>query len=129
VEKQEERSLGKILLQISQIRSQIEKLATEILNARKALDQAMQQTMAAINIAAMTNHIDIAQRSRQELIISLVELDRQRDAQQKKYQAAHTSRRTLSDMLDRQREAYDLERARADQKRLDEIYASRAQRG
>ena len=44
------------------------------------------------------------------------------------YQLAHRNRQMLTDMSTRQREAYDQERVRAEQKFLDDIFAARLQR-
>ncbi len=129
IEQQEERALGRILAELAQVRDRIETLTEEIPRARQMLEQAMQQTMSAIDIALMTDQIDGILRRREELIALVSELERQREAQNKRYLEAHKRRQMLSDLQDRQREEYELERTRAEQKFLDGVFASRAQRG
>lgn len=129
IEKQEARALGRIVAELAQVRGRIETLTKEIADARQMLEQAMQQTMPAIDVAIMSDRIDGILQRRQELIESVPELERQRKTQNKRYLAARNSRHMLSDLQDQQRETYALERARAEQKLLDEIYTSRAQRG
>ena len=129
IEKQEERALGIIVAELAQVWSRIDDLAQQIETARQTLEQAMRQTLPAIEVSMMAHQIEGMVQRRQELIDSATELEHQRQAQNQKYQVAYSSRRMLSDMQDRQREAYEQERVRAEQKLLDGLYASRAQRG
>jgi flagellar biosynthesis chaperone FliJ len=46
----------------------------------------------------------------------------------KKYQAAHRDREALTDMLERQKEAYEQELARNQQKQLDDLFMARRHR-
>lgn len=128
VEKQEELALQKILAEIAQVHHQIERLAADVTRARRLLDQAMQQLVSAADIESTTRQIAGAMQHKQELMNSLAELHRRRETQTRKYQAAHNSRKMLSDMETRQRDAYGQERARIDQKFLDDIFVSRSQR-
>lgn len=128
IEKQEELALQKILVQISQVRHEADTLTADIARARQSLDKAMQQPLPAVQVESMIDQINDAIRRKQALLDSLAELHRQREMQTRKYQASHNSRKMLSDMEARQRDAYVQERVRAEQKFLDEIFASRAQR-
>jgi len=129
IEKQEELALRKIFVEISQAQHRIDELTAEIVRARQSLEQAMQQVLPAVHIVSMTSQIDGATHRKRELLDSQAELERRREMQNRKYQAAHNSRKTLSDMQARQQDAYMQERARAEQKAVDDIFASRAQRG
>lgn len=128
VEKQEELALQKILVAMSQVQHQVDTLTTDIARARESLDQALQQLLPAVHVESMIDQINGALGRKQELLDSLAELHRQREMQTRKYQAAHNSRKMLSDMQARQRDAYGQERARAEQKFLDEIFVSRTHR-
>lgn len=129
VEKQEELLLSRVLAELSQVRSSIESLTFAIESARNSLADAMRQTIPAVEVAAMTRGIDELLAGRQKLLESEANLAKQCEAQYEKYLAAHSSRKALTEMQVQQLEQYELEHARLEQKRLDEIYAARAQRG
>jgi len=129
VEKREELALQKLLLEMSRIRREIERLNAEIVRAHQARNQAMQTPLAAVHLQSMLKEIDTIADRRKALIASLANLDREREIQTKKYQAAHRDRQMLSDMQAKQLDVYEQERTRAQQKFLDDIFAARAQRG
>jgi flagellar FliJ protein len=128
VEKREDLALQMLLLEMARTRRQIEQMTTEIEGAHVARSKAMQNPIVAFQIQVMDNDIETAADRKKKLLESLAALDRQRDIQTRKYQAAHRDRQTLSDMSIQQREAYDQERARTEQKFLDDIFATRARR-
>lgn len=128
IEQQEERALMSILAEMEAARQRIENLTADIANARQSLNQAMQEMLPAIHIEYASGQIRGAEDRKKELLQSLAELDRKREAQTAKYKAAHQSRKMLGEMQARQREAYEQERVRLDQKLLDDIFSSRAQR-
>ncbi|HZP04908.1 MAG TPA: hypothetical protein VFB43_08410 [Terracidiphilus sp.] len=111
------------------MRREIERLGTEIVRAHQAQNQAMQTPLAAVHLQSMLKEIDAIADRKKALIASLAALDREREIQTKKYQAAHRDRQMLSDMQSKQLDVYEQERARAQQKFLDDIFAARAQRG
>src|SRR5581483_1759373 len=129
VEKREELALQKLLLEMSRMRREIERLGTEIVRAHQAQNQAMQTPLAAVHLQSMLKEIDAIADRKKALIASLAALDREREIQTKKYPAAHRDRQMLSDMQSKQLDVYEQERARAQQKFLDDIFAARAQRG
>jgi flagellar export protein FliJ len=129
VEKREELALQRLLLESARIRREIEHVTQEIAGAHEAKNEAMLQALAAVDLQTMLNEIDAVANRKKALVESLVELDRERAIQTKKYQAAHRDRQMLSDMCSRQLDAYEQEHARAQQKFLDDIFAARAQRG
>lgn len=129
IEKREELDLQKLLLEMSRIRREIERLDSEIVRAHEARNRAMQTPLAAVHLQLMLKEIDVIADRKKALIASLAALDRKRENQTKKYQAAHRDRQMLSDMQAHQMDAYELEHTRAQQKVLDDIFAARAQRG
>jgi flagellar FliJ protein len=128
IERQEELALQEILVKIAAVQRRIDTLANDLARTRQKLEEEMRQTLSAGEIDAITRQIEAALGRRQELVESLEELQRQREAQTRKFQAAHQRRRTLSDMHDSQLETYLQERARAEQKFVDDVFGARAQR-
>lgn len=128
VEKREELALQKILMEMARTRKEIQEITTAIAAAHAARNQAMLSPLPASHVQDMLSDTDAAAERRKKLIESLAVLEREHQAQTKKYQAAHRDRQMLSDMQSRQREAYDQDRARATQKFLDDIFAARLHR-
>lgn len=128
IEEQEERALEKVFAEIVKAEQQIDALAMDIAGARRKLEADLTESMPAGHVDSMRERIEGAVRLRQQLVDSLAELHRRRDEQVQRYQAAHNSRKVLSDMQERQRDAYEQERDRAEQKTIDDIFASRSQR-
>jgi flagellar export protein FliJ len=129
IEKREELALQKLLLESARIRRELDRLAEEIAKAQETRSKAMLQPLAAVHIQMMLNAIDSLADRRKTLTASLEAVEQERARQTQKYQAAHRDRLMLSDMCDRHRDAYEQERARAQQKMLDDLFAARAQRG
>jgi len=129
VEEREERALRRILLEIARTRHQIDQLTLQIARAQETRNNAMHEPLSAFQLQCMLIEIDAAGNRKKALIESLATLERQRVIQMSAYQAAHRDRQMLSDMATRQRDAYEQERAKAQQKFLDDIFAARAQRG
>jgi len=128
VEKREELALQKILMEMARTRKEIQEITTAIAAAHAARNQAMLNPLPASHVQDMLSDTDAAAERKKKLIESLAVLEREHQAQTRKYQAAHRDRQMLSDMQSRQREAYDQERARATQKFLDDIFAARLHR-
>jgi flagellar export protein FliJ len=72
--------------------------------------------------------MDAAVEAKQMLLETLETLKQQRDAQMKIYQAAHNGRQMLTDLAEQKKREYNQEQDRVQQKRLDDIFASRWQR-
>jgi flagellar export protein FliJ len=129
IEKREELALKQILFEIARTHHQIEHLSAEISRAQQALNESLKQTLPAFHLQTMLNDVNAIVDRKKALVESLVPLERKRVTQLEAYYAAHRGRRTLSDMKTRQREAYDIARAKAEQKLVDDLFAARAQRG
>lgn len=129
LERREELALQKILMEMAQVRQAIENLAGQIADARATIEQAMQKALPAVQMQSMLNQANAAADRKRALIASLEALEQKRQQQMRAYQEAHRSRRMLSDMAEQKRDAWELERVKAQQKFLDDIFASRAQRG
>jgi flagellar FliJ protein len=128
VEKREDLALQRIILEMARIRREIERLTAEIASRDGARIKAMRDPRPAFHLQTMLIEINATADRRTALFESLAALERQREIQTKAYQAAHRDRQMLSDMSARQRDAYDQDQIRAQQKFLDDIFAARAQR-
>jgi flagellar export protein FliJ len=128
LEKKEERALQKIQIEISRALHQIDELSAEIQRSKSAREAAMKQPVQAIHLHMLLAAADVAERKRKVLRDSLLKLELQRDQQIKIYRAAHCDRETLTDMSDKQRDAYDQKQTRLQQKSLDDIFIARRQR-
>lgn len=128
VEKREELALRKSLLDLARARQEVERLTAEIATARDSQNKALQHTLSAFDLQRMLDAIDAAIARRKVVVESLPALERKREACMKSYQTAHRDCQTLSEMRERQRDEFDQERARAEQKFLDDVFGARAQR-
>jgi flagellar export protein FliJ len=128
IEEREERALQKIQAEIVLVENQIEALTARIANAHRERERALLQPMPAAHLHAMLGDAHAAAEKRKALLDALRILDQQRDQQMQVYQAAHRDRETLTNMSDEQRELYEQEQARTQQKNLDDIFIARRQR-
>jgi hypothetical protein len=69
-----------------------------------------------------------AVETRKQLFTALQGLEQQRQKQMKVYQAAHRDHETMINLFKQQRDAYEMEQARAQQKYLDDIFMARRHR-
>jgi hypothetical protein len=76
----------------------------------------------------MQGEINAANETKQLLNDTLKTLKSQRDTQMKVYTTAHSGRRMLSEFLAQQKNQYEQEQTKVQQKRLDDIVATRWQR-
>lgn len=128
-EKREELALQKVLMEIASVRHRIDQISIEIARAQTAINKSLETPLPASRLQSMLGSVDAIVERKKALVASLVPLERQRTAQMQAYRAAHQGRQMLSDLESREHEAYDQARARAEQKRIDDIFAARAQRG
>jgi flagellar export protein FliJ len=128
VEKQEERALQKILVEMARVVRQIDELTAEIAKSRDAGEQAMRQPIPAGHMQMMISSTLAAVEMKKSLIQNLKTLEQQRDEQLKIYHAAHRNSETLIDLRHKQRDAHEQQQARSEQKKLDDIFIARRQR-
>jgi flagellar export protein FliJ len=128
LEKREERALQKIQLEVARVLHQIEELNAEIAKSHEAREHAMQQPIPASHLHMLLWQAQVAGEKRVVLFQNLLVLEQQRDQQIKVYQQAHRDRETLTDMSNQQRDLYELDQGRAEQKSLDDIFMARRHR-
>lgn len=128
LEKREERALQKIQLEMAHVLRQIEELNAEIAKSHEMREQEMAQLIPASHLHMLLWQVQAAGERRVTLFQNLLVLEQQRDQQIKVYQQAHRDRETLTDMSNQQRDLYEQEQARGEQKSLDDIFMARRHR-
>jgi flagellar FliJ protein len=129
LEKREERALQRIQLEMARVTHQMEELAEAMTRAYAVRNRALQQAMPAGQLHTMLWEAQAAVEAKNALRITLQELEEQRLKQMKVYLAAHREHETLINLFNEQRDAYEVEQTRAQQKYLDDIFIARRQRG
>jgi len=128
VERREELALQRISHEIVQCRQQIDRLDARIAEAQKARTKALERPISAFQLQSMLSEARLAVELRHSLIDSLVPLEKKRIEQLAVYQAALRDRKILSELESKRFEAYKVEYERAQQKKVDDIFAARAHR-
>lgn len=129
IEQREERALQKIQLEMARVARQVEELDEAMARAREAREQALRQTMPGGELQSMLWQAQAAVETRQTLLIKLQELDGLRLQQMNVYQGAHRDHETMINIFHEQRDAYEVEQTRSQQKYLDDIFMARRHRG
>jgi flagellar FliJ protein len=129
LEKREERALQRIQLEMARVTHQMEELAEAMTRAYAVRNRVLQQAMPAGQLHTMLWEAQAAVEAKNALRITLQELEEQRLKQMKVYLAAHREHETLINLFNEQRDAYEVEQTRAQQKYLDDIFIARRQRG
>jgi len=128
LEKREERALQRIQLEMARVSHQIEELTARIAKSHDAREQAMAQPIPARDLHTLLWEVQAAGEKKKALRQDLQTLEQQRDQQIKVYREAHRDRETMTDMSNKQRDVYEQEQARAQQKSLDDIFIARRHR-
>jgi flagellar FliJ protein len=129
LEKREERALQRIQLEMARVTHQMEELAEAMTRAYAVRNRVLQQAMPAGQLHTMLWEAQAAVEAKNALRITLQELEEQRLKQMKVYLAAHREHETLINLFNEQRDAYEVDQTRAQQKYLDDIFIARRQRG
>jgi flagellar export protein FliJ len=128
-ERSEELALQKVELELARVQRRIEELGKELDKVIGAREQALQHPTPAYRLREMQDGIDSLVGAKQALAETLRDLRERRDAQLKRYQVAHNNRRMLTEVRSQQRESYEQQQGRAQQKQLDDLFGARRQRG
>jgi flagellar export protein FliJ len=128
IEKREELALQKIQLEVSQVGRYIDELTKALAKASDERDEALRDWMQAYRLKDLQDEMKAAVETKQSLCEMLAKLKSQHDRQMKIYQTARANRRMLTDLQKQQRETWDHEQARIEQKTLDDLFTSRMQR-
>jgi flagellar export protein FliJ len=128
VEKREEQALQRAEQEVAQTQRRIAELTSEMAKVEHAREEALLRSVRAIDLQNMQAEMEAAVEARQTLLDMLETLKAQRDLQMKLYQEAHNARQMLTDLEEEHRAEYEQEQTRAQQKRLDDLFAARAHR-
>jgi flagellar export protein FliJ len=128
IERREERALQSIQLDVARALHQIEQLIAAIGGADRAREKALQQTISGGHLQSLLGEEQAAEQQLKSMLGQLQVLEQEREAQMKVYQAAHRDREMLTDMLKKQKDVYEREWLREEQKRLDDIFMARRHR-
>jgi flagellar biosynthesis/type III secretory pathway chaperone len=79
-------------------------------------------------LQSMLWQVQAATEVKKALLVTLQGLEELRLQQMKVYQAAHRDHETMINMRNEQRDVYDVEQARGEQKYLDDIFMARRHR-
>lgn len=125
VKNREERALQKILLDMSRVAHQIEKLSEEIAASNTTVERALRQPIPAIEVQMLfaSTHSNIEEK--ESLVRELQALEESRELQAEIYHAARRNCEVLIDLLDKLKDEYEQEQARAEQKQMDDIVIAR----
>jgi flagellar export protein FliJ len=129
LEKREERTLQMMQLEIARLVHRVEELNSAIIHAHAARQKAMQISIPAGQLHSLLWEEQGAADQRKILLHHLQDLKQARDQQMKVYQDAHRNREMLTDMMHGQRDVYEQESMRTQQKQLDDIFIARRHRG
>lgn len=124
-EKREERMLQKIQAEIAQVLLRVDELTGAIAHAHDMRERALQSSIPAGQLHSLLWEADAIIDQKKSLVRHLEVLEQKREEQVAIYQAAHCAREMLTGMLKRQRDAYDRESARGQQRQLDDLFIAR----
>jgi flagellar export protein FliJ len=128
IEQREERALQKIQLEMARVAHQIEELNEAMAKAHAAREQALRKAMPGGELQSMLWQVQAAGETKKALLVTLQELEKLRLQQMKVYQAAHRDHETMINMFNEQRDVYEVDQARSQQKYLDDIFMARRHR-
>lgn len=128
VEKREEVALQKVQLEVARVQRRFDGLTDELAKMYEYREQTLRGTTRANTLQLMQSEISATEEARQNLSAALDTLRRQRDAQMKQYMKARSGRQMLADLSAQQKDLYELEQERLQQKQLDDVVATRWQR-
>ena len=128
VEKREERALQSIQRDVRRTLQAIEDLSVAIGGAQQARERALRQIISGGQLQSLLWEEQAAEQGLSLLLGKLQVLEQEREKQMRVYQAAHRNREMLSDMRQKQKDIYERDRLRDEQKQLDDIFMARRHR-
>ena len=112
-------------LEVARARHRINELTGEMAKACQEREKDLRNSAPANCLQAKQAEISAAIEAKQTMLETLQALKLQRVNQMKAYQAAHTGCQALTDLRKQQKNLYEQEEMRRQQKQLDDIFASR----
>lgn len=128
IERTEELALQRAEFDVACVKRRIEELTQKLAAASHRRDEALKEPMQAYLLQGMDAEINAALEARQQSIEKLKVAQVKRDQQRAIYQVAHNGRQMLTDFRKQQRLEHELEEVKAQQKKIDDLFAARIQR-
>ena len=128
IERREELALQRVEMEVARVKHRIDEWTDELARAGEARENALRNSIPAYDLQSMDAQMNAALDAKQILLDTLQTLQQQRDAQMKLYQVAYNGRQMLTDLLEQKKSEYKQEQDHAQQKRIDDLFASRWQR-
>jgi len=129
IERREELALQRAEMEVARVRKRIEDLTEELAAVQRKREESLKQPMQAFLLQGFDADIHAITEARNTMQETLKIVQSQRDQQRKIYQAAHNGRQMLTDLEKQQRTEYEIGEVKAQQKKLDDLFAARIQRG
>ena len=127
VEHAEEAVLYGIVREIAVAESELKQVDTRQGRIREQMESELANPLPAIHLLEIAEREAELKKLAEELRSRLRRLESQRLQQMVKYQTAHQDRKMISELHDQQRQAYQLEQRRQEQKTLDDLFLARRQ--
>lgn len=127
-EKQEEAKLQQVMAEIVRVQSEVAQLSLLLRETSGRRSEMLAASASAFHLQAIEGEIDQVRRRQSELKLHIVSLEDKRAEQLREYQQKRTAKSILDEMQKQQKRVFDKEQSEQEQKRLDDIFASRAQR-
>jgi flagellar FliJ protein len=124
-EQREERLLSQILAQVAKTRENLLLVQGQIVEAASNREIALAACVSAAELQAAYGLSAMLEEHRLFTEEQLLKFEGLRDKQIKTYQSAHQGRELLSGMRQEQRESYEIDRGREQQKALDDMFIAR----
>lgn len=125
VEEREERLLQQIAQELAKVSEQLETAHRRIVESYAAIGQESGNLAFGHELHAAYGEVTQSKELAKDLEARIAKLEPLRDKQRLVYQAARRDREVLTDMYRDQRRAYEHQRAREEQKALDDNYIAR----
>lgn len=129
IEKREELVLQQVQFELTRVRRRIEEITEVLAKANQEREVALQNWMQAAELKGLQDEMGAADDARKILVDTMAALRKQKEEQMAVYRAARVNRRMLTDLEQQQRETWEQEQDRKDQKRLDDVFTARLIRG
>jgi flagellar export protein FliJ len=128
IERREELVLQRAEMEVARVRRRIEELTELLASIDRRREESLKKPLKAYELQGMDAEMNAATDARLALLGTLKTVEELRDAQLTVYRTAHNGRQMLTDLEEEKRMEYEKEQTRAQQKRLDDLFAARIQR-
>jgi flagellar export protein FliJ len=125
IEEREEGILQKILFDISKVFDTLEHTDTRLSESETTRCGEVLKPTTGLQLQAFYGEVKALKQLRKELEAQIQKLELVRDQQLVVYQAARQNRELLTDMYEKQRNTYNSDASKREQKTLDDNYIAR----